>query len=239
MPHVLCCIVCIEEGARSLLRLTIFILALGFASNANAQDCPAFFRFADFGLKTDDGTVYRGGPVFRAEGFDGSPLLLAGGAQCLSVPVLAKDGRGNIVPVVSSISYDPQQTGIALTELRVSSADDAVATADANAAAHLAAMGEAETIVTQGPNYLCAHQSGSLDTSCQIASPYPGNTALVVYCNVVKCNMPVLAINDRIYASAAWARADVGVGDQSDAAQRMLDRISQIQGFLAPLASGI
>jgi hypothetical protein len=208
-----------------------------FANIAKAEDCPTFFRFADFGLKASDGTFYRGGPVFRAEGFDGAALLLGDGAVCLRVPIVAKDGRGNNIPVVSSISYDPAKTGIALTSLRVASVDDTMSVADARASAHLAALGVSATKAVQGADFLCAYRDDSLDISCQFRSPFAGNAALVVYCGEMTCNMPVLAINDRIFAAASWNRDDVG--DIAALASLMLLRIEDVRDFLGPLSSGL
>jgi len=42
---------------------------LSFITSSNAQTCPDYYRFVDFGLEDDSGVMYRGGTLLRAEGF--------------------------------------------------------------------------------------------------------------------------------------------------------------------------
>ena len=57
-----------------MLRVIASVLFILFASQANAQSCPDYYRFVDFGLKGNDGVIYRGGPTFRAENLSGELL---------------------------------------------------------------------------------------------------------------------------------------------------------------------
>ena len=104
-----------------MLRSFLLGVFLFVAGGAAAQSCPDFYRFVDFGLKGQDGIIYRGGTLLRAENTNREALLLTERTTCLDVTILAKDGRGNPVPVVSSINYDPAKTGLGLDELRVTS----------------------------------------------------------------------------------------------------------------------
>lgn len=214
----------------------LFIIATG---QAQAQSCPDFFRFVDFGLEARDGTLHRGGTILRAESFEGEPLLLREKTLCRAVQEVSKDGPGNPIPVVSSIDYDPAKTGIPLIELRILSVKDATAQAEENAAAHRAALDRPDTEITRGSNFLCAAQPEPGTLSCQLLSPYPGNAPLVVYCDALRCEMPGLAINTRLLARAAWTNASAGAGSAEAAGTDILSTLEQIHGFLTPLSSGL
>ena len=221
------------------LRVIAAILLVISASQVPAQTCPDFYRFVDFGLKGSDGGVYRGGPTFRAEGFGGQALLLASQTACLDVQDVAKDGRGNPIPVVTRIAYDPEETGIDLTELYVGVAEDIEALAENNARLHRDWQSESDAELTRGPNFLCV-RSGTLgEISCQLESPYPGKAALVVYCDARDCTMPVMAISDRLHAIARWDSAESLMNDPHTLGASILDKVQSIHDFLEPLSSDL
>ena len=199
---------------------------------ASAETCPDFYRFVDFGLTDSDGVVYRGGIVLRAEGFDGAPLLVTQRTVCRDVRDLAVDGRGNPIPVVTAINYDPAAAGIALRTFGVVLVDDTALAADQNAAAHLAKLGDRDVTLTRGPDFLCATVQGRL--SCQVQSPFSGTAPLVIYCDAAQCTMPVMAINTTLAARAVWASR----GDDPAAIGAQASRKAQdIHDFLVPLSA--
>lgn len=207
---------------------------------ASAQSCPDFFRFVDFGLEGPDGVTYRGGPVLRAEGFSGSPLLLRELTTCVDVPQMASDGHGNPIPVVESIVYDPLKTGIALTNLRVAITQDAAASADASAVTHRARLDQSGARTTRSDRFLCvAPREGGAGLSCQVQSPFGGTAALVIYCDQMTCTMPVMAMNEQIFASATWAVAPAFFDDAQAAGADILATVEQIHAFLAPISSSL
>lgn len=222
-----------------MLRAFVSVLLICFASQARAQTCPAFFRFVDFGLEGRDGVIYRGGPVFRAEGFDGEPLLLRDRTTCRDVQDLGKDGRGYSIPVVTSITYSPEKTNTDLAELRVVHVADTHAVAEENASAHRDMLDQPGTQITRGASFLCARAQAPQGLSCQFASPYPGNIALVVYCDASTCRMPVLAINAQVLADATWEMNASILDDPSRAGEVIRTTIQQIHNFLAPISSGL
>ena len=223
------------------MRTTIATLVVIFlaASQSSAENCPAFFRFVDFGLQGTDGTIYRGGPTLRAEGLNGQPLLLRERTTCLNVREIAKDGHGNPIPVVTSISYDPDTTEIDLNELRVVSVDDTNDAATQNAHLHRARVSAADTELTRGPNFLCARPNGSQTLSCQLESPYPGNIALVIYCDTLECRMPVLAISDKLHVSAVWPTDAAFLDTPNTAGTELSDKVQKIRDFLVPLSASL
>lgn len=220
-----------------MIRAVSFVLLFLFASQAKAQDCPDFYRFVDFGLKGSDGMIYRGGPLFRAEGFSGEPLLLTDRTVCLPVRETSKDGPGNPIPVVESIAYDPSKGALDLSVLTVSTLDNAAAQAEANAAVHVARLEQTDAIVMRGTHFLCASVIEPFALSCQLASPYPGNIALVIYCDDLRCTMPAMAASERLLVSAAWA-SDVSYKSTPENAGDEIHRIVlQIHDFLDQLTS--
>ena len=212
----------------------VFILC---ASQANAQTCPDFYRFIDFGTKANDGVTYRGGLVLRAEGFDGKELLLTDQTKCTSVPEVAKDGHGNPIPVVQSINYKPQVTGIDIKELRVSKTDDTEALAKENASLHQERIKKSDIKLARGSDFLCARLEEEF--SCQQFSPYPGNIPLVIYCNTNQCTMPVLAINEKIMVSASWTFNKALMDKPESANTEISKKIQQIHDFLKPLSADL
>ena len=202
------------------------------ASVASAQSCPDFYRFVDFGLTGSDGVTYRGGVVLRAEGFDGAPLLLTDQTVCRDVRDLAVDGRGNPIPVVTAIRYDPQAAGVDVVELGVALFEDTAAAAHENAAAHMLKLSDPDVILTRGDDFLCAAVQGRL--SCQVQPPFPNQAPVVAYCAAGLCRMPVMAINNDLAVSAVWT------GDVADPAAIGADAsqtVRQIHDFLVPLSA--
>ncbi|WP_394690077.1 hypothetical protein [Hoeflea sp.] len=221
------------------MRRIIFtsLMLMLFGTQARAQDCPDFFRFVDFGLEAPDGTMHRGGATYRAEGFDGQALLIRELTICRDVRNLAVDGRGNPIPVVTSVNYSPQQTGIDLLELRLAAVDDIASETERNASAHRARLDQPDVVTTQGLDYLCASLKRADTFSCQFVSPFGGNLALVVYCTPSECRMPVLAVKDNIAVAASWRPSGAAIGDPKTWASEIGDKVQQVHDFLAPLSS--
>lgn len=222
-----------------ILRAIASFIFIFFASQANAQTCPDFYRFIDFGTKANDGIIYRGGLVLRAEGFDGKDLLLTEHTKCISVPEVAKDGHGNPIPVVSSINYKPEVASLDVKELRVSSSDDTKTLAIENAKTHQMRVNQSDTKSTRGSNFLCANTNSQKELSCQMVSPYPGNIALVIYCDIQKCTMPVLAINEKILVSASWKFNENLLKNPEAASNEISNQVQQIHDFLKPLSADL
>lgn len=220
------------------MRKIIFVFVSLILSNgqAYAEGCPDFFRFVDFGLETPDGTI-RGGPTYRAEGFEGQALLIRELAVCGEVRDVAVDGHGNPIPVVTSVTYDPKMTGVDLTELRLTVVDDMVSEAERNAVEHRARLGRQTTTTRRGPDFLCASLEELGAVSCQFMSPFGGNLALVVYCDGMECRMPVLALNERVIAAATWVPSHASRNNHVSAASEIADKVQQVHDFLAPLSS--
>lgn len=221
------------------MRTIIFtsLLLIFMNSQARAGDCPGFYRFVDFGLEAADGTIHRGGPTYRAEGFDGQALLIRDLTLCRQVRDLSVDGRGNPVPVVESVNYDPEKTGIDLKELRLKTVSDIVAETERAAAEHRSRLEQDGSVVTTGATYLCAGLSGPDDLSCQLVSPFGGNLALVVYCTRVECRVPALAVKANIIAQAVWVPSEAAVKSPAALASEIAERLGQIHGFLNPLSA--
>lgn len=221
------------------MRTIIFtsLLLLFFNAQAKAQDCPAFFRFVDFGLEAPDGTLHRGGPTYRAEGFDGQALLIRDLTVCTKVPNLAVDGHGNPIPVVTSVNYRPEQTGAELLELHLMTVEDVALETERKARDHRARLEQPDAVATRGPDRLCASLEVSDAFSCQLVSPFGGNLALVVYCTPLQCRMPALVVKANIIAAATWSPSPTAAKDAEAWASEIVDRVQQIHDFLAPLSS--
>lgn len=216
--------------------ILVFISLILFKGQASAEGCPDFFRFVDFGLETQDGTI-RGGPTYRAEGVDGQALLIRELSVCRDVRDVALDGRGNPIPVVTSVNYDPENTGMDLIELRLTVVEDIVSEAEHNAAEHRTRLERQVAIIRRGPDYLCASLEEPNKISCQFKSPFGGNLALVVYCDPLECRMPVLALNEKVIAIATWLPSKASLKDHEAAALEIADKVQQVHDFLAPLSS--
>ncbi|WP_342070711.1 hypothetical protein [Yoonia algicola] len=215
-----------------MLRIIVAALLAFCASVASAQSCPAFYRFVDFGLMGSDGAVYRGGTVLRAESLEGAPLLMTERTLCRDVRDVAVDGRGNPIPVVTAVRYDPAAAGLDLRALGVAIYEDTAVVADENAQAHLAKLDDPDVTLTRGTDFLCASLQGRL--SCQVQSPFANAAPLVVYCDAGGCRMPVMAINNALAVSADWAT------DASDPAligAQTSRTAKDIYDFLVPLSA--
>lgn len=213
------------------------LLLLCSASLASAHSCPDFFRFVDFGLEARDGALYRGGVILRAESLGGSPLLQRGRTVCAEVNEIAKDGHGNPIPVVSRIHYDPARAQIGLSTLSVAKLEDTKAAAEKAAAAHRAALGQPDTTETRGESFLCATRANHV--SCQIVSPYPIDAPLVITCDASSCVMAVMAMSTVLAVEAVWPSAPSYLEDPAATGAQITQTVSRIQGFLAPLTSGL
>lgn len=210
-----------------------------FAGQASAQNCPDFYRFVDFGIESNDGIMHRGGPVFRAEGFDGQLLLLEPRTECLPVRDVSKDGHGNPIPVVTSIDYDPAKTSVVLTGLRVAAVETAQETANNNAKAHRARLERAGAKLTRGDSFLCVDHADEAAVSCQLVSPYPGNAALVVYCDGKLCTMPSMVVDEKIVIAANWASEPSFLALEAQIGPAILEKIGEIRDFINPLSASL
>ena len=179
-----------------------------------------------------DGVTYRGGTVLRAESFDGAPLLLTEQTVCRDVRDLAVDGRGNPIPVVMGVSYDPAEAGVDVAELGVALMGDSSVAADASAAAHLAKLGAVDVVLTRGDDFLCAELQGRL--SCQVQSPFENTLPVVVYCNEGLCLMPMMAINATLAVRASWSN---DVADPAAIGAQASQKAQDIHDFLVPLSA--
>lgn len=220
-----------------MLKSIALFLFVTLAGQVSAQSCPEFFRFVDFGLKANDGVIYRGGPIFRAESLEGQPLLLRERTACRSVPQIAKDGHGNPIPVVTSVFYNPERTGFAVDELRLATSENVADMAEEQAQAHRAELGKLDAVSTQGADFLCVFSESTRVLSCQFQSPYAGTIPLIVTCQAAECVMPVLAITDQIFASAVWTMKSAPLGNPETAGAAISEMIQNIHGFFDPLSS--
>lgn len=214
--------------------ILILFSGLAYSNPGHATECPTFYRFVDFGLSDEKGNVYRGGTILRAEGFNGDPLLLTNQTQCRQVAEVSKDGHGNPIPVVTTIAYKPEITGIGINELRVSIAPKTIDAASENALQHQKRLTKPEIKITKGSNFLCA---SDVTLSCQIVSPFAGNRPLVVYCDAGLCKMPVLAMNDNLLASASWQSNEQELQNAENLALEILKKVQGIHDFLKPLSA--
>lgn len=220
-----------------MIRRLIAIVLLVFSGVAGAGACPDFYRFVDFGQTGKDGVLYRGGSFIRAENFDGTALLNFARSECVDVGENNTDGHGYSIPVVSRIYYNPETTGVDLTELGVVRLDDAYTAAARNAAKHRLRIDKKDVVVIRGDNFLCADYSDSDQLSCQLVSPYPGNIALVVYCVQRQCEMPVMAIDEELAVRAKWDRQSATSELDQKTGEGIAAKVEQIFNFLNPLTS--
>lgn len=222
-----------------MFRVIFSCFMLLFVSQASAQNCPAFFRFVDFGLENKTGQFFRGGPIFRLESLNGATLLAQGETRCRDVRDIAKDGHGNPIPVVTSFAYNVRKTGIDLSELRVSFRENSEASAEKDAELHRKRIADPAVASNKGASSLCANPPDTQVMSCQLVSPYPGNTVLIVYCEQMFCRMPVLAINAHISVSATWTVHETFWTETEKVGDALRAKVQSIHDFLQPLMSGV
>jgi hypothetical protein len=222
-----------------VFRTAAIFIALLLSNQANAQDCPSFYRFVDFGLEGNDGRIYRGGTTFRAESFDGQSLILKSQTKCRAVREISKDGHGNPIPVVSSVDYDPSVMDVRLDKLNISIVDSTDTIAKESAKSHQDRVARPDAKLTRGSNFLCVTLRAKDGLSCQLVSPYSGNRPLYVYCDVAKCTMPVLAIDSQLAASAGWPSDDISTDNPSSAGIKISKKVFKIHDFLKPLSAAL
>lgn len=215
-----------------MVRQILSLIFTCIAIQAQAQNCPDFYRFVDFGQIGEDGITYRGGTILRAESLTGTSLLMNAKTACVSVTTRAADGHGNPIPVVTSVSYDPFKTDLPISSLRVMRSSDIAAAATANAASHHARLNEGDITQVQGANFLCASDGNGRQVSCQLVSPFAGDHPLVVYCDLSECRMPVMAMTEHLSISATWPSSAIDLSAQGLA---NATRIMEIHDFLAEL----
>jgi hypothetical protein len=189
-----------------MLKITTILVLSALASPVQAEDCPEFYRFVDFGRADGDGVLRRGGPTFRGFVTEGVSILKQDETVCLNAGETSTDGRKLSIPIVAQINVDPDLAGLNLLMFAIRSVEDASVTATDNASAHRENLAQADTITTKGDSYLCASGQSPKDLSCQVISPYKDNTDLVVYCDGQSCTMPVMAYGTRLGVSASWTR---------------------------------
>ncbi|MFK7744965.1 MAG: hypothetical protein AB8B47_07920 [Roseobacter sp.] len=214
--------------------IAVTFLWMVCAGAAYGQSCPQFYRFVDFGLQGRNGDIHRGGPLFRAESFEGRSLLLTEQTRCLVVRDIAKDGHGNPIPVVSEVQYDPEKADLALTKLRVFTTPSAADTAARIEQTHLTVLDSVQATVLRGATYVCVQQASSDRISCQVVNPYQQDIALVVFCAQNTCEMPLMAFDAQIAVTAEWSIPEVGFDHLGEV---VVKRLQQIENFLTPLSS--
>lgn len=212
-----------------MYKVLSLLLFIAFMQPASAKDCPASYRFVDFGVEGLDGTLRRGGTIFRAFNTDGARFLVLEHTICLTVDIVSRDGRALPIPVVSAISINPSIAALDLTALRLRAVDDAVAVANKNAENHRETLGETGVFLTRGQNYLCAGLPLSKTLSCEVLSPYVSRAALVIYCDAQQCEMPAFARDDQLIIHAVW-RNDVS--DPQALADEISNKVEGIYDFL-------
>lgn len=166
-----------------------------------ADTCPDYFRFVDFGQKDVDGLA-RGGALIRIESLNGRPLLKRPETACSDAQFLASDGHGNPIPVVTSVTFDPQKLPFSATAFSLRRVEDAISMAEDSATPHRNRLALSTTLTAQGENHLCAGTAEAV--SCQVVSPYVPQAPLVVQCQDATCEMSSLLFNGHIVASAEW-----------------------------------
>jgi hypothetical protein len=208
-----------------MYKKALLVLFTGFATPSFAQSCPEFYRFVDFGLKESDGTVTRGGTIFRAFNAEGTPLLKPEVSICRPVENLAKDGRALFIPVVSKIGIDPIAAKLDVTQLTLTEVSDVVSAAEDNAKRHGETLAKVDTATTRGEDYICASTPATDELSCQMLSLYGGNAPLVAYCDEAQCNVPVWARDKQLAISVKWPRGAAGPASTGQEIRRKLQSI--------------
>jgi hypothetical protein len=214
-----------SSAENRMYQIALLLLFVVFSTQASAGTCPDRYRFVDFGLEGRDGVIRRGGTILRAFDESNTHLLLPEATICLSVERLATDGRALPVPVVSGIAFDLEVVEIGLATLKVAVVEDVEQVAAKNAEQHLLRLTQDGVRTTRGADFICASGHSYDDVSCQVVSPYGGEAALVVYCDVKTCEMPVLGVDEQLVATAVWPRGADTADAVGDEASRTVQRI--------------
>ena len=205
------------------------LLFVIIANHAQAESCPSFYRFVDFGLTDRDGIIRRGGPIFRAFDVSGTHLLDPKGTTCRDVDDLAKDGRALDVPIVSALKFDAETANIDFLSLGLDWKDDAVAFSKDSATVHQERLTLLDAIIDKGTNYLCVNPVQSSDISCQIVSRFEGGNAPVIYCDDFQCEMPAMIFDKQIVISANWIRSK---NNGLDVIDEIFEKMQEMYDFL-------
>lgn len=221
-------------AAASALLVTAFVTAV-FAQSAPVGTCPDYYRFVDFGLVAQDGSIHRGGPTFRVENLAGQQLILPQHTTCLSLRETAVDGHGNPIPVVSSVSYDQNNVDQRVRSLRLSPVDDPETFLANIAEQHHLRLAAESAVVLLGSDYLCVSALTPSAFSCQFVSPFGAQQAPIVYCTQNQCTLPAMAIKDRIFATARWDQPVQSLAHAE--AVTIKNMLSALHDFLTPLTS--
>lgn len=205
------------------------LLLIPLAAPAAAETCPERYRFVDFGTESRDGTLLRGGTIFRAFDPSDTPLLLPAETICLDVPDLYKDGQQLDIPVVSEIAVNMDVATIEMVELRLSKSDDPIATSDSHAAAHLDALARPGAQAIRTASSLCVTAPEDRALSCQIRSPFNVTAAPVIYCNGETCEAPAIVFNTQVLMKAVWPQPSVDAAEMGPA---LIDRLEALRQYL-------
>ncbi|MEP4198410.1 MAG: hypothetical protein ABJL99_22555 [Aliishimia sp.] len=209
-----------------------------FASSALAELCPAYYRFADFGLIGNDGALYRSGPTFRTEDFDGSTIADLTATDCIEGRDIAIDGHGNPIPLVRKIDYRPGRAKLDVSNLSLARVEDATLVADDNAAAHRALRSNPTSTLTKGASALCAAPvDDATRLSCQVVTPFATKLPAVVYCDATICTITGLVVHDQIVASATWPITAELLASPAQTGQEISAKLQHIHDFLEPLTA--
>ena len=215
------------------MKAALAVLLIAAASPATAE-CPDFYRFVDFGIADDDGTLFRGGPLFRAEDFDGVRLLDDSRTICAEVADTLTDGRGNPIPVVRWIAYDTAKTGLNMVLLEARRERDAPKAAETRLVPHQALLAQAGAAQIRGEDHLCVKDGNGL--SCQLVSPFGTEAPLIVNCLAGYCRSEVIVLSDTIALGAVWRTQG---GSAAEQAEEISATLQGIADFLAPITSGL
>jgi hypothetical protein len=78
---------------------------------------------------------------------------------------------------------------------------------------------------------------GDTRIGCQLVSPYPSDAPLNVYCHDGSCELPVLAMDERVFISARWTIDVDYMNDPEAAGTSMMQIIRAIHDFMSPLSA--
>jgi len=205
-----------------MLKQVLLFVVLFIGTQAYAEDCPAFYRFVDFGTYDNTGVLRRGGTVFRAFAENGDPLLQVEKTACMTVAEVSRDGRQLPIPIVSHIEIDMDVASLDFSSLTLDAVDNVAGAAEENAQTHRETLAVPTSETVRGNAYLCVSAPEKVEVSCQMVPPY-GTAALVIYCDAQSCEMPLLELGERVVARATWPRI------AADADTIALDALSRLQ----------